>query len=288
MAILKKDSRIDNRHLEKMTLRESQLAALETLKEVDKICNKIGVQYFLMFGTLIGAIRHKGFIPWDDDLDIAMLRPDYDKFVNYCINHKLEGYSIDNYLTIKGIPFGITRFCNLNYLVEFNRYSSYKTSGAFIDIYPFDGLGPSGDLWWNEHDKERFELFIDINLAGLQLTQRKNVLTFLYRLPRALMKKYKGTNFYIEKLNNLSQHFTVAESDFVYYPMWLEVPKIIKLKKEYFSDCIKTDFENFSAPIPRGYDEILKEIYGNYLELPPENERHTEHGYVEYRIVDNH
>lgn len=74
--------------MEELTLRQMQEGALSILKKLDGICREQGLRYFLFYGTLIGAIRHKGFIPWDDDLDVAMPRPDFDRLVEYCRRHR--------------------------------------------------------------------------------------------------------------------------------------------------------------------------------------------------------
>lgn len=126
----------------KLTFREAQLGAYEVLKFIDKICKKHNLVYFLMYGSLIGAIRDKGIIPWDDDIDVMMPRPDYDKLIKYCGEHEKELYPFklfENSL-IPEYPHPIARMSDMRYKIEFNNEKDYGI-GLFVDIYPLDGIG---------------------------------------------------------------------------------------------------------------------------------------------------
>ena len=126
-------------------LAQMQKSTITILKKIDKICNTLGLTYWIMFGTLIGAVRDKGFIPWDDDLDIAMSRSDYDILHNYFINKRtVDGLHLDCIDTNSRYPFYIDRICDDCWELEFNDFK-YK-SGAFVDIYPLDGMGKKEDI----------------------------------------------------------------------------------------------------------------------------------------------
>ena len=109
--------------MQEMTLDEIHEAELYVLKRVDAICKKIGVQYWVMYGTLLGAVRHKNFIPWDDDLDIGMMRSDYEKFIRYFIDKGGEDgdLHLDNLLTRKNYTYTISRVSELTPYPEFPR-----------------------------------------------------------------------------------------------------------------------------------------------------------------------
>ena len=128
--------------MEELTLRQMQEGALSILKKLDGICREQGLRYFLFYGTLIGAIRHKGFIPWDDDLDVAMPRPDFDRLVEYCRRHREELLPM-HLMTVDDNPryvYPIARFSDTRYRVKYQGIRDYGL-GLFVDIYPLDGCG---------------------------------------------------------------------------------------------------------------------------------------------------
>ena len=128
--------------MKELTMKEMQQVAFNILKQVAAICEKNGFRYTLAYGTLIGAIRHKGFIPWDDDIDIMMPRPDYERFISYCNEHpqELNNLQLFNMDVCKDYPYMITRVSNSNTILEVENEKSYGI-GVFIDIYVLDGAG---------------------------------------------------------------------------------------------------------------------------------------------------
>ena len=129
-------------HLNNEQLRQLQMIELEMLLEVDRICKKCGIKYTIIAGTLLGSIRHKGFIPWDDDADIGMLREEYEKFRQACKTEldKTRFYFQDNRNT-KGYRWGYGKLRRKNtvFMREYQEHMPYK-QGVFIDIFPMDGI----------------------------------------------------------------------------------------------------------------------------------------------------
>lgn len=125
-----------------LTTAETQAVALEVLHTVAGICETQGLRYCLIYGTLIGAVRHHGFIPWDDDVDIMMPRPDYDKLLAYLSQHigEYPNLKVFNPDTCPDYPYMITRISDDRYVIEMENEKPYGM-GVFIDIYPYDGLG---------------------------------------------------------------------------------------------------------------------------------------------------
>ena len=130
-------------HVEgELELRDIQLESLKILKDIDTVCRREGITYWLMYGSLIGVVRHQGFIPWDDDLDIAMPRSDYERFLA-CFDGRFQ--ELDKYTPVKpeiGLrrPFLITRISNPEYKMLGEYGDEVDELGTFIDIYPLDGL----------------------------------------------------------------------------------------------------------------------------------------------------
>ena len=128
--------------IDKNTLRQIQKVQLEMLVEVDRICRLCGIKYNIIAGTLLGAVRHGGYIPWDDDADVALLRPEYEKF-RQAVKYELDTsrfYFQDNRRT-KGYRWGYGKLRRKNtlFLREYQEHMPYK-QGIFIDIFPLDGV----------------------------------------------------------------------------------------------------------------------------------------------------
>ena len=127
-----------------LSLAEIQNKSLEVLIKFDELCAQNDFKYWLTYGTLIGAIRHDGFIPWDDDIDVMMPRDDFNRFIKFAIEHEedLYPFKIHNRANTKNYWYGIPRFSNMKYkyIVEDN-YEKPFDIGVFIDIYPLDNYG---------------------------------------------------------------------------------------------------------------------------------------------------
>ena len=266
--------------LEEMCIHDVQKAELYILKEIDEICSRNNICYWGMYGTLIGSIRHKGFIPWDDDLDIAIKREDYEKFIEYfsCeYKGNLEIHLPDNK---QEYPFYIARVCDKNHILKFKDYD--YISGVFIDIYPFDGLGSEKDKrFW--HEKQRY---IKIIKKCLEATMYNGIIgnTFLKKiinLPLELYSRYKGKSYFVNLIDELSKTYTWENSVYVGLPVWAN--NLYFHDKHDFDDFIYVDFEDIKIQIPLNYDKILKEIYGNYMCLPPKEKQLPQHGYKAYK-----
>ncbi len=272
-------------------LRETQLAVLEVYKVFDEICHKIGVKHSVAFGTLIGAVRHKGFIPWDDDFDVVMFRPDYEKFLKYCFEHRDElapRYEIHNRFLIENCHYNITRFCCNDYKLLFYIWPEYE-SGVFIDIYPLDGLGGSSDYrYWERKIKKIKTLQIKAGLT-FQNVYYPGSYPLWKKIRNQIYKKlfvHKSLNFYWNELDKIGQKFSLEESDAVYCTVWTGMEKIPRIRKDVFEDLIEFDFENTKVWGPRRYDEFLTEIYGSYMKIPPIEEQNPQHGYKIFSLVE--
>ena len=138
--------------MEKMNLRQTQLATKDLLFHFDKLCSSLGIKYYLLFGTLLGAIRHGGFIPWDDDIDVGIMQDDYKLLEDYFNTTNDPIMEFHNPHTVKDCFFNISRVCDKkHYLVFQNR--SY-TSGLFIDVYLLEGMGNDEDSdYWRKQYK---------------------------------------------------------------------------------------------------------------------------------------
>lgn len=269
---------------QELTLEEIHKGTLVIFKKIIEICDVLNIDYYLAYGTLLGAVRHQGFIPWDDDFDIMMLRNDYDKFVDYCNQHEneLKPYRIMNYFNTEGYPFAISRFCDLSYRMEMNDGNDYGM-GMFIDVYPLDGRGVKTSEFVNKYlDIKRKVLGL-----GLYYSYEHCVVpetgSFLKRCGRKVFCIYARkmkTKYFIDQFEKMARHYSVEESRYVSCVIW-ETTR--PLKKEWYDEITYLNFEGIRVKAPKGYHRILKQSYGDYMQLPPKDKRVPHHEYKLYK-----
>lgn len=266
--------------MEKVDINEYHEKLLEELKFIDELCNKLNLKYFLIFGTLLGAIRHKGFIPWDDDLDIMMPRPDYDKLLEYMKNNDTGIYSIVNNDN-GNAPYLISRVSDNRYHLDFQKDIPYEI-GIFIDIYPMDGAGKTM-VFSKLYAYYAHCLMICFNFTLENVYNKKR--NILKQFIVHLINRIQRINCFSAKniLNRLCHTYTLEKSKYCACMNWLIDYKNEIIEKSLFETISRTKFENIEVNIPAEYDKILTAIYGNYMELPPEEKRVGQHFYEIYR-----
>lgn len=258
--------------MDNKTLRKLQLTELDMLVMIDKICRDNNIEYFLIGGTLIGAVRHKGFIPWDDDIDIGMLRSDYEKFIDLCINENVLG---DDY-------FLDCNESDNNYFIPFIKIKKNNTTfaeksidgidihkGIFLDVFPYDNV-PKQDSFVQKIQaivvrNIQYAIYVKYHVYKLKDKRRKVFTWFLTLLPSKTLKKlnkYFSTIF--EKKSNNKYIVSLAGSS-PYYEETLLKERLFPLKK------IK--FEGYDFFAFKENDYYLSQLYGNYMQLPPIEER---------------
>ena len=268
-------------------LDEIKRIEITVLKEIDTLCRKLHLRYYLGYGTLIGAIRHKGFIPWDDDIDILMPRPDYDRLIKYCA---------DNETSFGLIAHEIDEDCNrlfakayakntLVYEYDTDNKKISNNYGVWVDIFPLDGLGDSYESSVELLKKEK----VLINLYAISLLKKykKNpqrpwyhepIRLFCYLItrftsPKRLIKKIEGLTAELEFDNCI--YCGVVCGDINYNEV---------LSRTVYGEGINVEFEGERFRAPMGYDEYLTSIYGDYMTLPPVEERVPIHSFDAYYI----
>lgn len=239
---------------------------LDLLNEFDRVCKKYGLKYILDFGTLIGAIRHKGFIPWDDDIDVSMVREDYDKLMEIGPKEFKHPYFFQNQFTDKSFDMDITRLrrsdtasLNINDILYGNKYNQ----GIFIDIYVFDYVPTNDECKVKKiHDSCRkySSALLAISHAPFSSGRIKptalNIIRYLYYKIR-----FGNLQNASKCLDKSSKRFGVSEYICLLH---CNVKTIIRERKIY-DDIIEVPFENLKLPVPAAYDEVLTQCYGDYM-----------------------
>ena len=272
---------MDKIKLTPLTAKETQQGSLVVLNKIKEICEKENLRYFLVYGTLIGAIRHKGFIPWDDDVDICMPRPDYEKFVQYFIDYQeeLKPFELLHYRANKKYIYPIARVSDSRYAIDYENAKDYGL-GLFVDIYPLDGFNPKD----TKYNKKLLRLNSVVYVAGLKhMTKARN---FLRNIPKFIIfiyTRFVSINRLLRKIDKKSQKYSYDDSELV-KPLVIKTLKPID--KNDINELIEVPYEQYKYLIPKGYDHMLRDTYGDYMELPPEEERVGHHFYKAYKKAE--
>ena len=280
LVVCKRDEGI--RYQEVTDIREIQQMELGIMEYIHEVCQKIGVKYFLAYGSLIGAVRHKGFIPWDDDMDICMLREDYEKLQDYLISNPDERYEVMSYKN------------NLNYVYPFMKVQDNQTylleedvridsnMGIYVDIFPVDGYEDDSvfkDKMTRLIKKRQLSCY---TFKGI--TNTKSLLNSLIRYISVIVFYFTNTNKYIRGIDELAKSRKVDDYELVDYLIYKDMHKPV-WKREWLEQTIMGVFEGKEFMIPKKYHEILTSDYGDYMQLPPVELRFSHHDFQLWKII---
>ena len=262
--------------MEFSTIREVQEAQLDIFKQFLRICDKHGLAYFIVFGTLLGAVQFKGFIPWDDDIDVAMKRNDFEEFLTIAERELPKPYFIQTHKTDPEYFHHIARVQNLDTTSVERRYKHLNIKcGICIDVYPLDGVVNT----WAYNTKVKlmdsvYRRCINewIDNSNCWETRFK---TRLGKVISTLVFSCRDRDFYFDKIEKLYRN--IPYDDVQDYVASFHDSNIFP--KKFFEDTAILEFEGMKVIGPAHYDEFFKRIYGDYTMLPPESERKRHHGY---------
>lgn len=262
--------------MEHELLRKVQMAQLEIAKEIRRVCDENNIQYFLCFGTMLGAVRHQGFIPWDDDMDLGMLRSEYERFLEIAPSKLKPEYFLQTWYSEPGYPLPFAKVRKRNTLYLEGKSGRLKENGFFVDIFPFD-YHPVTDEQRQTTIKKQKDLFrtglMKANYTPWMENGKvvwKKRIGYLYYQCKAL---FTSSERIAQEYDSLAKSF--PENDIVY---WQEAASgMRKIKKQWCEELAEYSFEGELFKGPKDYDAILTTIYGNYMQLPPEDQRENRH-----------
>jgi putative licD-family phosphotransferase len=241
---------------------------LSILKEFISICEENNLTYYALGGTLLGAVRHKGFIPWDDDIDIGMPREDYEKF------KKLAPHVLPGNLRIFNNPMNldITQLVDKNVVVKI----ANSESNVFIDIFPLDGYPEKGVFAAEFHSSrillQRMLCKISV-LDQLEDKDRGTLENLIVKISKTLrIQKLLSKDALVKNLHKVIQKYDFNTSSYVGNVLGRYRAREI-VPREYFKEPVSLTFEDTMINCPTKYKEYLSEIYGDYMKLPPVEDR---------------
>ena len=252
-------------------LRHLQLVILEIMKDIDEICKKNNIDYYLLGGSALGAIRHKGYIPWDDDLDIIMDHKNYDKFLRVC-RAQLDPnkYYIQEALVDWPMLFSKVRLKG-TYLEEpgASRFNK-ENMGIFVDIFKLDNAPASKiSKWWQYLCGKYMLCYCLLRRGYKEATFKKKLL--MYSASPLSLKPFR--NFVLHQLTKYNNRDT---EDFATFGERYRF-KATFYKKRLFGKPLYVPFENMMLPVPEDYDGMLTQLFGDYMTPPPAKEQQGWH-----------
>ena len=272
--------------MKEIDIEELKGIQVEMLVLIDEFCVRNNINYSLSSGTLIGAVRHKGYIPWDDDIDIMMPRSDYDRFVttfNGTFSHlSLLAPELDlNYYA----PYANV-YDNRTLLTEDNNDHRGLNIGIKIDVFPIDTVSTKASEYANDMRKvEKLNLMMHIKRLKI-LSQSRKQMTF-YEIAKILILKFFciffSYPFLQKKIKNIALNQRYIDSEYVDNVVFnIYSKKCTRFNKSVMEHFIRMPFENKEFSVINDYDVVLRKMYGDYMKLPPEEQRIPHHNFKAY------
>ena len=268
-------------------------ANLKLLKEIDWICRKYRIQYMLDSGTLLGAVRHKGFIPWDDDADVVFTRPNYEKFLKGAERELPKGMTLLRPQDIRGgrvfYDFTTRILYDNSRVHEDNaqmRFYEGKLNHLWVDLFVLDRL-PEGKFG------AFFAKFLQKVVYGMAIGHRDQIDFSKYSLADKVRVGVLSTvgklipmPFLIKLQTVLAAKDWKKKTDKRYYSNYQPDYLYVTLDADWCEETVDLEFEDTVLMAPKGYDHVLTWIYGDYMKLPPKEKQVPAHSSIEIEILD--
>ena len=268
--------------MQELTLKELQQVSLEILTDIHNFCVSNHINYSIAYGSLIGAIRHKGFIPWDDDVDIVMPRPDYERFCNTYTSTKFD---LIYYGNDKPALAGFARIVDCKKTVfKAERPWTKKDSGVWIDLFPIDGA--EDDILKYAKRYHRMKKICSIAYKFRRQNHNISHKDSILSIAKTIIARAISLNGYIPSL--MIKHLVELEKkvDFNNSKYFGQCSCLddgpIQFCKDDFNSYVKVKFENTHFFAMTGYENHLKQLYGDFMKLPPIEQRKPKQYWIKF------
>lgn len=247
----------------------------------DAFCREHGIRYFLSNGTLLGAVKYQGFIPWDDDVDVLVPREDYDRLIVTFQDH--DGYCLFSHERTPQYLFPFAKLCNMATRKDETNVYNGVTLGLDIDIFPLD-------TWDDDLEnarREAREIKANISRLSLAKLRRPNAPGAVKRLAQAVLMvgcKLGGSRKFLKTIVGLANRKDQIGSRYLGCKAWCIYGEREIIPAEVFASTVEVEFEGQAFPAPIGYDTYLRSLYGDYEQDPPPEKQKTHHSFTAYRL----
>lgn len=263
--------------MRKIDIDELKDIQLQILNQISNFCEEEGINYWLDCGTLLGAVRHRGYIPWDDDIDIGMLRDDYENFISK-FNKKNDKYRCCTMYNTNNFPFAFAKVMDLDTeLYEPNKKEGVKMC-INVDVFVYDNA-PADQELLNKMYKKRDENLIWYRRRILPGWTTGSTFKRILKILLCSILKILPKQYFIDKIQKNLTKYRFIDTKFI--GNFTSDTKIL-CNKEIFKSFVNVEFEGKLYKAPIGYDKWLKSFYGDYMQLPPKKQRVSKHKFEAY------
>lgn len=260
--------------MKKIEIQELKKIELDMVRKIDEVCHTYEIHYYMVGGTLLGAARHKGFIPWDDDIDIAMPRKDFVKFCN-AMAREMSNYEVQFYNNVDDYGYASPKVVDKRtLLIDYKLGMGKEESSVFVDVFLYDGMGDNKkEAYIRYFFLKCFKKMVFLSKRNFKMeTVLKSIIFFI---PCVICKAIGVTRL------NAFYNSLCAKRDF-YQSKYVacvagRYGKREVFKREVFEQTVPLQFEELMLQAPQGYKTYLTSIYGDYMKMPPKSQRVSNH-----------
>lgn len=267
--------------MKELSLDEIKQIELDLMKMFHSFCQEHNIRYFLSHGTLLGALRYKGFIPWDDDMDVLVPREDYDRLLS--VFQDSDRYRLFSYERDKAYCSPYAKLCDMTTRKVEGSYNNGVELGLDIDIFPLDAWDDDLEKAKQEVKRQQKNMF----RLGLTKLRRPDSLHPVKRFFKGIAMafyKMRGSAYYVEKIMEGANKPEQKGSRYLGGKAWNVYGQRDILPAEVFAEAIELEFEGEKFFGPVGYDTFLTSLYGDYMPEPPVEKRKTHHKFKAYKL----
>ena len=267
--------------MKELSLQELKEIELEILKVFHAFCKENNIRYFLSHGTLLGAIRYKKFIPWDDDVDVLVPREDYDRLIR--LFQDGERYRLFAFEKDQNYRYPFAKICDMTTRKVEPHYNNGVELGVDMDIFPLD-------IWDNDLEKAKQEVnkvrkyMFQLGLTKLRKPDSRNPVKRLVKGVLMGCCKILGSRYYLQKIIGLATRHKGKPGVYLGNRAWCVYGERDIMPAEIFTNTVDVEFEGEMFPAPADYDAYLTCLYGDYLPEPPIEKQKTHHSFKAYKL----